>query len=158
MPVTIREYVSTDLAAILAIQRAAPEAARWNEAGYTHLAAEPSGMILVATGDTVNGTEVLGFAATACVLDEAELRNLAVGETYRRRGVAEALLAALAERLRRAGVRRIHLEVRPSNQAARSLYCSAGYVEQSRRKDYYQEPAEDALVMSLELQTAASGA
>jgi len=151
MPVSIREYVPSDLAAILAVQRQTREAARWNEAGYAHLASEPGGLILVAEDSEASASAVMGFAAAARILDEAEVRNLAVGEPHRRRGVAKALLEALHDRLRASGVRHVYLEVRPSNQAALALYRSAGYVEQSRRKDYYQEPAEDALVLSLEL-------
>lgn len=148
---TIRNYTPDDLRAILAIQRQTGEAARWNEAGYTHLAGEPGGLILVAEAGAAGSSTVMGFAAVARVLDEAELRNLAVGEPYRRRGVARALLEALHLRLRAASVTRVYLEVRPSNQAAVTLYHSAGYVERSRRKDYYQEPAEDALVLGREL-------
>ncbi|HEV2176639.1 MAG TPA: ribosomal protein S18-alanine N-acetyltransferase [Terriglobia bacterium] len=154
LDLSVREFSPTDVPAILAIQRQTHEAARWNEAGYAHLAAEPGGLILVA--EAVGGAgEIAGFAAAARVVDEAELRNLAVGEPYRRRGVAKTLLGALHERLRAAGVRHVYLEVRPSNQAALALYHSAGYAERSRRKDYYQEPAEDALVLSLELKQAA---
>jgi ribosomal-protein-alanine acetyltransferase len=98
---------------------------------------------------------VIGFCAFHRILDEAELQNLVVSPHHRRQGVARALLQEAHGRLWRAGVARVYLEVRPSNVAARALYVSLGYRRQATRKDYYDNPIEDAEVMSVELATLA---
>jgi [ribosomal protein S18]-alanine N-acetyltransferase len=95
--------------------------------------------------------EVAGFAAFHHVLDEAELRNMAVCSSYRRRGVGRALLDEAHRRLRELGVRQVYLEVRAGNAQAIQLYQAAGYRRESIRKDYYQGPDEDACVMSIVL-------
>jgi [ribosomal protein S18]-alanine N-acetyltransferase len=162
--VGIRACAPGELQAILALQRTCPEAAQWEESDYSQLIAEPGGMLLVAAEDcasqrdkrsTGNGwlarESLVGFCALRRVLDEAELRNLAVIPEHRRRGIAKALLEQSRRRLRAAGVVRVYLEVRPSNTAARNLYFGLGYRVQSVRKEYYREPVEDAEIMWLEL-------
>lgn len=83
--------------------------------------------------------------------EEAELMRLAVPARIRRHGIGRALLDACVRVLTCRGVRVLHLEVRESNAAARAFYGSAGFRESGKRKSYYSEPAEDAILMSLEL-------
>ena len=83
----------------------------------------------------------------AIVVDEAEIANLAVEPAARRSGAGRLLLdSALGEAAAR-GVRTVYLEVRESNEAARSLYASRGFDEIGRRRAYYAHPREDALVL-----------
>jgi len=170
----IRDLSPQDLAAVLAVQRETLGAAQWFDSDYRRLAEDPGGFVLVAelsgpvptatenggscaredgprTTEAARSPEVAGFAAFHQVLDEAELRNMAVASSYRRRGVGTALLNEAHRRLRELGVKRIYLEVRAGNAPAIQLYEAAGYRRESIRKDYYQRPDEDACVMSVAL-------
>jgi ribosomal-protein-alanine N-acetyltransferase len=148
---TIRPFADSDLASVLAIQHENSSAAQWAESDYTRLARDPAGLVLVAEPSAVGSErrEVVGFAAFHRVLDEAELRNMAVTAGYRRHGAGKALLAEAHRKLLALGVKRAYLEVRAGNAAAIRLYESVGYRRLSIRRDYYQDPPEDACVMEL---------
>ncbi len=150
----IRSFTENDIAAILAIQRQCPQAAQWKPQDYLELAREPGAVILVANLEPSNAPEVAGFAAFHQVLDEAELRNLAVHPSHQRKGVASALLGGVILRLQESGAKTLYLEVRPSNQPARAFYSAAGFRLDYTRPNYYRNPAEDALVMALEISSA----
>jgi ribosomal-protein-alanine N-acetyltransferase len=92
-------------------------------------------------------TGILGYCATRLVIDELHVMNLAVRPSARRRGLGRALLEAALRRGARAGARRALLEVRAGNEAARALYARSGFVVLARRREYYREPLEDALVL-----------
>ena len=147
----VRQFEKQDMAEILAIQARNPLAAQWPEIEYTHLAADPRGTFLVGELETMEPVKVLGFAAFYRIIDEAELRNIAVDPAHYNHGVGRALLAEGRRRLLEAGAKRIFLEVRQSNRAALALYYSIGFGLHSQRKDYYHDPREDAFVLSLEL-------
>ena len=96
----------------------------------------------------VNG-EVVGYAGMMCVLDEGYISNVAVSPQYRRNGIGRALVA---EMLRRAECRQLSfvtLEVREHNDGAIALYSEAGFVPVGTRKNYYERPREDAVLMTL---------
>ena len=147
----IRKAREDDLEAIITIQRKAPQAAQWTAADYAALAGDPSGLILVVELDRVSLPALAGFAAFHHVIDEAELRNMAVDPSQRGQGVGGELVAEGRRRLLELGVRRMFLEVRASNIAAQRLYFSMGFNLHSLRSDYYRNPSEDALILSLEL-------
>ena len=87
------------------------------------------------------------FLGTHVVADEGEIVNLATDPAYRRRGLAEALLR---EFLRlHPGLDRIFLEVRASNEGAMALYAKLGFIHFGIRRNYYENPAEDAIYMRL---------
>jgi ribosomal-protein-alanine N-acetyltransferase len=86
------------------------------------------------------------------VAGTGEVLNLAVAPDYRRRGVARALLRAGLGFLRKRRVEEVFLEVRESNQSAKSLYISAGFRPVGQRTAYYRNPKEDALVLWLPLE------
>ncbi len=150
----IRQARADDVEAIIQIQSKAPEAAQWTAADYATLAGDPLGLILVAEVDRVSSPALAGFAAFHHVIDEAELRNMAVDPAHRGQGVGSELVAEGRRRLLELGVRRIFLEVRASNARAQRLYFSMGFGLHSRRRDYYRDPLEDALILSLELTPA----
>ena len=147
----IRQFEREDLHALLSIQNRTPHAAHWTDADYLHMASAPGGLILVAELETMTPPKVLGFAAFQRLIDEAELRNLAVDPEHQQQGVGKALLEDARGRLLQAGTKRLFLEVRQSNFAALKLYYSVGFQMRSTRKEYYREPTEDANVLSLEL-------
>ncbi len=139
-PYPIRVATSTDLPAIAAIERAV-FSDPWSEAAF---ATELDGVALVA----VHGAHVVGYAFARAVVDEAELRNLAVHPEHRRRSVGRRLLAAVTMALSTGGVRTVYLEVRASNRVARTFYRRLGFAEVGVRARYYRRPVEDAVLMA----------
>lgn len=93
--------------------------------------------------------EVLGYVGLMYVLDEGYISNVAVSPECRRQGVGEALIAALARRAARLGLAFLTLEVRASNAPAICLYEKMNFRPVGRRKNYYQRPEEDAILMTL---------
>jgi ribosomal-protein-alanine N-acetyltransferase len=90
---------------------------------------------------------VVGFIVGHQVEDEWEIENIAVTGSARRCGLGSRLVGELLDLVRSRGGKSIFLEVRESNRAARSLYEKWAFLEVGRRKMYYQNPAEDALVL-----------
>lgn len=89
-----------------------------------------------------------GFLILSTVLDEAEIIEVAVAENLRRSGIASELMSELFEWCKKNGIARILLEVRESNFPARSYYKKFGFAEDGRRRNYYRDPVEDAVLMS----------
>ena len=146
-----RQFEREDLQAIIAIQNKSAGAAHWQDADYLRLASDPGGMILVTELETMTPPKILGFAALQRLVDEAELRNIAVDPEHQHQGVGKALLIEAGKHLVQAGAKHLFLEVRPSNKAALGLYYSVGFTLLSERKQYYHDPTEDAYVLSLQL-------
>ena len=97
--------------------------------------------------------EIVGYIGVHIVLDEAEVMNLAVAPAFRRRGFGRLLLQTALAFCRKNGCAFLSLEVRESNAPAVALYTALGFSVCGRRKQYYQQPTEDALL----LQCALSG-
>ncbi|MEE4279577.1 MAG: GNAT family N-acetyltransferase [Halieaceae bacterium] len=146
-PIDCRRATSDDLSFVAAADRSHSPVFR-DRASYERLLGD-DGLVLVA----LKGQDPVGFAAFCRVLDEAELLNLVVLPAARRRGCAAALMHSAEGLLRENGVRRLLLEVRPSNGPARRFYECCGFTVDGRRRAYYpataEHPAEDALLMSL---------
>ena len=94
------------------------------------------------------GGTVLGYVGMMFVLDEGYISNVAVAPAYRRQGVADALIAALMRRAEELALAFVTLEVRAGNEPAKSLYAKHGFVPVGRRKNYYDLPKEDAILMT----------
>ncbi len=150
--VTIRDFTPHDLSAILKIQDENPAAARWAADDFARLMGGGRGFILVAESQGETPSSVTGFAAYHSMAEDAELLNLAVAVEYQRHGVGGMLVREGAQRLRKQGARRLWLEVRESNATARKFYIGLGFFERGRRRSYYSDPQEDALVMELKLE------
>jgi ribosomal-protein-alanine acetyltransferase len=149
--VEIREMTAGDLVAVMAIAGALEHAPDWPPTAYEAALDAlrlPKRVTLVA--ETADGT-VAGFAVAAVFAPESELESIAVARNQQRRGVARRLLAELTAELRGCGVSELHLEVRASNQRARSFYSALGFAETGRRPSYYAAPLEDAVVYRLTL-------
>ncbi len=121
----------------------------WSRRLLSELLENEAAATLAAVGE--DGT-VLGYAGIQVVLDEGYVNNVAVRPEYRRQGVASQLLEVFRRFGEGQGLAFLTLEVRDSNQAARALYARHGFVEAGRRKNYYQHPKEDAIIMTLEFQ------
>ena len=147
----VRLFAKDDLHAMLGLQEKCPEAVRWTKGDYERLAEDAGGKILVAELETMDPPKLLGFAAFHRILDEVELRNMAVDPEHREQGIGKALLEDARDRLLKVGAKRVFLEVRASNKPALSLYYSVGFALHSLRKGYYRDPDEAAYVLALEL-------
>ena len=90
---------------------------------------------------------VLGYIGSRIVLDSADITNVAVRPVYRRRGIARQLVGRMLEQMAEKGVTGVLLEVRESNLPAQNCYAQAGFTVVGRRKNYYELPKEDALLM-----------
>ena len=144
MPVSIRTAVLEDLPAILAIERASVTAAHWSAEQYKSRieSGNDRGCLLVADC----GGGVCGFLCIRVVAGEWEIENVVVESASRRRGVGQALLQSLIERWQQSVGAALLLEVRESNTAARAVYAKSGLKEVGRRRSYYQNPTEDAIL------------
>ena len=92
---------------------------------------------------------VVGYAGLHCILDEGYIDNVAVDPEFRRQGIAGAILEEFL-RLGESGLAFLTLEVRASNAPAVALYEKYGFILAGRRKNYYDAPREDALIMTKE--------
>ena len=101
---------------------------------------------LVAT----EGENVAGYIGSQTVMDETDMMNVAVHPDFRRQGIAEALVNGLVEHLKVMGSHCLTLEVRASNAPAIALYEKLGFSEIGRRRNYYRNPREDALILRKE--------
>lgn len=161
MAIVVRPMRTEDLAAVLAIAAASPEAPRWREADYRAYL-EPGAvpqllrMAVVAEADG----RVSGFAAASLLRDgtenRSELDTMAVDPAVRRRGAGRAMLASVLNWAAAHGARRMGLEVRASNTAALMLYRRMGFAEEGRRPAYYRDPEEDALLLGREVTPVSS--
>jgi len=91
--------------------------------------------------------QVLGFIEAFKTLDEGEIYNIAVLNSHRRLGIGESLITFLIQEFKKENIKKIFLEVRNSNIPAISLYEKMGFERVSTRKNYYQNPIEDAIIM-----------
>lgn len=92
-------------------------------------------------------SSLAGYCGIYLAADEGEITNVAVSYRYRRFGIARALVQHTLLQAQAKGIRRIFLEVRSSNEPAISLYTKLGFQVKGQRKNFYQSPLEDALVM-----------
>jgi len=143
--VHVRPAAAGDLLRLVEIAAHSVTAAQWNQAEYQKLFAPEAlqhRVVLVVE----EGAEVAGFIVGRQIGHEWEIENIAVTGSARRRGLGTRLLGEFMDLVRSRGGREIFLEVRESNLAARALYEKWALVEAGRRKLYYEDPPEDALI------------
>ena len=105
------------------------------------LSPEAEGFVALSNG------QVAAYGGMLWAPDEGQITNVAVHPDHRREGLGRAVLDALLLEAERHGAVQVSLEVRESNEAAIALYTHAGFTVAGRRKRFYRNPAEDALVM-----------
>lgn len=132
------------IAAIVEIEKKT-NSAPWSERSFRHEITNPHAIFLAATV----GDRVVGYGGLWLVVDEAHVTTIAIEESLRGQGVGRQLMLELLKRARAKGMACSTLEVRASNAAAIKLYEGLGYVETARRKGYYPDNREDAVVMWL---------
>jgi [ribosomal protein S18]-alanine N-acetyltransferase len=143
--VSLRRAQAADLDAIVAIERASFTDPPWSRDSFLALIDSPRAYFTVACEPPAD--DVIGYVVAWFVADEAEIANLAVAPDRRGRGVGSRLLDAALTEAQLAGAVVVHLEVRDSNAAARALYGSRGFEAVGRRRRYYRDPVEDALLL-----------
>ena len=138
----IRSAIFADLSAVIALERAAPNAAHWSQQQYEIALGSPERVFSLAEEDS----RISGLIVARVIAREWEIENIVVAGAKHRRGIGTALLAETVRYAREQKAESIFLEVRESNVAARSLYQKNGFVLTGRRPHYYQSPKEDALL------------
>lgn len=142
----IRPMAPTDVNAVAALEASA-FSTPWSADTFLRLLDRPGAELHVME----EGGSLVGYGVLWCILDQGELANIAIAPEARGRGLGGRLLAHFVAVARRRGVRRLFLEVRQSNAVALRLYSSRGFEEIGRRRDYYERPKEDALVLELKI-------
>jgi [ribosomal protein S18]-alanine N-acetyltransferase len=148
----VRVAVAGDLAGVVALERSVAEAPHWGEGEYAAIV--DGGVVrrclLIAEAEG----RLVGFAVGKVVGSGAELgemESVVVAEAARRGGVGRALCAGVVAWCREEGAGVVELEVRAGSGGAIALYEGLGFVGVGRRRGYYGEPVEDAVMMRLEL-------
>jgi ribosomal-protein-alanine acetyltransferase len=148
--VHIRSATVADIPSIIKLELQSATAGHWTEKQYRQAfqRGEPTRLVLVAEDSE---TSPAGFLVAQHLAAEWELENIVVAPTARRKGTGKRLLDALLQSAKKANSTAVFLEVRESNAAARSLYEKAGFERTGRRKSYYTNPSEDAILYRLAL-------
>ena len=148
MSFRIVPMTAAHLPQVAALEKVCFPADPWSESLFRAALECPDTAPTLLVAEKEDGA-VLGYAVLSSVLDEGNLDNIAVAPHCRRRGVADALLSALIS-FGRISLSVLFLEVRASNLPAIALYEKHGFVSVGRRKNYYETPREDALLMTLD--------
>lgn len=146
---TIRSMLEDDIPAVVAIDRLSfPNP--WPERSYIYeLQYNPSSRLFVAETRENDGLRVVGFIGFWFVIDEAHISTVAVHPNFRGYKIGDRLLERALGTVKQMGGCLVSLEVRESNQVARGLYSKYGFKQVGRRKRYYRDNNEDAIIMSL---------
>jgi [ribosomal protein S18]-alanine N-acetyltransferase len=146
-PIAIEPMRSADLEEVLAIERAS-FSMPWSRGAFLYeLEQNRVARCYVVREDG----RLIGYICLWEVADEVHITNVAVHPDLRRRGVGRSLLSAVLDDARQRKLRLVVLEVRPSNAEALGLYESFGFRVVGRRRGYYYDTGEDALVMEASL-------
>lgn len=132
---------------MMALEKHAVTASHWSPEQYQHIFAvsDPCRLALVVEEQSI----VQGFLVARALDPEWEIENVAIAGSAQRRGLGTRLLREFLDLARRQGTPTVFLEVRESNRAARALYEKQAFVQSGRRKRYYSNPEEDAIVYRL---------
>ncbi len=145
--ITIEYIKEEDIDAVLKIERSSFSTPWSREMFFCELTDHPFSYLYVAKN---NKGRILGYICYWLVFDEMNILNLAVDEEFRQKGLGSALLKFVLEDGADRGAQTVHLEVRHSNRAAIELYEKFGFRQAAVRKNYYENPEEDALLMALD--------
>jgi len=139
----IRPMTKEDCEQVAAIE-AASFSVPWSLNAFTETVEKENFRYFVAEEEG----EILGYCGFLFVLDEAEIPNVCVKSSARKRGVGRQMMSVLMDEAKKLGMAVLYLEVRESNMPARSLYLSLGFEENGIRKNFYEHPVEHAVLMS----------
>ena len=119
----------------------------WSEKSVASELENPLSCWLVA----LDGETVAGYVGSQTVMDETDMMNIAVHPDFRRQGIARALIAELTAKAGENKLAFVTLEVRESNAPAIALYTGAGFAPVGKRKNFYSNPTENAVLMTISL-------
>ena len=143
--IKIREMQLDDLEQVMTIEEANFSVPS-TETGFFAFLLREDTLFLVAE----EGEKILGYCGVVTVQDEGDITNVAVEKNSQNQGIGKKLLEEMFQRTQKAGVCRLFLEVRAGNAAALHLYEKMGFVQMGIRKNYYEQPVEDGVVMMRE--------
>lgn len=138
----IREMQIDDLDQVMEIEEES-FSVPWTLNGFFTFLIREDALFLSAVEDE----KIVGYIGLIAAGPEADITNVAVKETYRGKGIGRQLVGEMIRLAKERGVEDIFLEVRVSNDPAIKLYSSFGFQNVGLRKDYYEEPREDAYIM-----------
>ena len=148
---SINRMTEHDLLEVVEIEELSGISA-WGWDAYHKELQSPEDVIMLVARIGYEGNAMAGFIVSRLVAGELHINNVAVRPEFRRRGFAAQLLTAVLREGQRNGARLAFLEVRAGNAAAQGLYRGRGFQVTGRRRRYYNQPVEDALLMSLLLE------
>ena len=140
----VRRLELCDIASVAEIERLCFDEP-WSENSLRFLLEEKNAGFVAL----IDGT-VAAYGGLLTVLDEGQITNIATHPSYRRRGLARAIMEAIDAFSAERGIVFLSLEVREQNSAARSLYCACGWSEVGIRKNFYSKPRDNAVIMTKE--------
>ncbi len=138
----IRPMVATDVPAVAKLERET-FSVPWSANAFLEEVENPERLFVTAYVDDV----LAGYMGLIPSFDEADITNVAVAPFIRRSGVAEKMLTTAMEWAMERGVNSFTLEVRAGNTGAIALYEKLGFISEGVRKNFYEKPIEDALIM-----------
>ena len=143
----MRPMTNADIDEVLRIEQAV-QAYPWTRGNFTDAL-----MNFYECSVDATSTGIRGYVIWMPILQEAELLNIGVAETWQRKGLGRAMLNGVLEAARKKSMRRVFLEVRASNAAAIALYHAVGFSRIGERRGYYQNAncSENALVLACDL-------
>ncbi len=143
MDIIIREMKEEDLDRVMEIEEKAFTPPWSREAFLLELTKNLLAKYIVAEVDGL----VVGYGGIWLIIDEGHITNIAVDSEYRSMGIGSKIIEGLTQLCRERNIRAMTLEVRKSNEVAKSLYRKYGFKEYGIRKNYYQDNNEDAIIM-----------
>ena len=149
LPATIRPMAIDDIPAVVAIDRMS-FTLPWPERSYRYeLMDNPASWFFVAELEAEEDTRILGYVGFWLIADEVHVSTIGVHPDFRRQGIGDRLLRTALEKAKQFGAEMATLEVRASNDGAIQLYQRYGFEIVGRRRDYYHDNHEDAILMTL---------
>ena len=140
---TFREMLVEDLEQVVDIEQnlfSVP----WTKEGFlTYLMKKDTMFFVVEEKE-----RILGYCSMMTVLDEGDILNVAVRSDRQKEGIGQFLVDSMLRMSEMQGIRLVHLEVRQGNGTARRLYQRLGFKEDGLRRDYYENPVENAVLMT----------
>lgn len=142
--ISVEPLAAEHIPSILAIEKQT-NTAPWSDRSFLNEISNPLAVFLVA----IKSGDLVGYGGVWLLVDEAHITTLSVDPAFQRQGIGRHLMNHLLARAQKRGMTCATLEVRASNTAAIALYESMGFIISARRKRYYPDNGEDALVMWL---------
>ena len=150
---TISPMTEHDLLEVVEIEQTSGLSPWGWDAYHRELQSSDRGLMWVARLEikSVGARSLAGYVVGRLVADELHINNIAVRQEFRRTGIARALLSRVLTEAKGFRAARAFLEVRAGNTAAQALYENCGFCAVGRRRNYYSNPPEDALIMTAEV-------